>query len=68
VYCVFDKEGKTVSVWAPAVAWAKVTAKVISHGKWDKMRVLKFQWKKRYQRVKWFRPHQTVVSIEKITA
>lgn len=67
VYCVFDKDGKTVSVGKPTVKWAKVTAKIVSHGKGKKTRVLKFQGKKRYKRVKGFRPHQTVVMIEKIT-
>jgi len=68
VYCVFDKDGKKVSVGKPTVKGAKVTAKVLSHSKGDKTRVLKFQGKKRYQRVKGFRPHQTVISIEKIAA
>ena len=68
VYCVFDADGKKVSVGKPTVKGAKVTAKVLEHKKWIKTRVLKFQGKKRYQRIKWFRPYQTVVSIEKITA
>jgi len=68
VLCSFDKSGKTVSVGKPYVKWAKVTAKVVANQKGKKMRVLKFQWKKRYQRIKWFRPHQTVLSIEKIAA
>jgi len=68
VLCTFDKEGKKVNVGKPAVKGAKVTARVVSIGKGDKLRVLKFQGKKRYQRVKWFRPHQTVVSIDKISA
>lgn len=68
VYCIFDADGKKVSVGKPTVKGAKVTAKVLEHTKWKKTRVLKFQGKKRYQRIKWFRPHQTVVSIEKIAA
>ncbi len=68
VYCIFDKDGKNVSVGTPVVKWATVKAKIISHDRWDKTRVLKFQGKKRYQRVKWFRPEQTTITIEKISA
>ena len=67
VLCLFDKDGKTVQVGKPYVSWAKVTANVISQKKWPKTRVLKFQSKKRYQRIKWFRPHQTVLSIDSIS-
>ncbi len=68
VLCTFDKEGTKVTVGKPSIKGAKVTAKVVSIGKGDKMRVLKFQGKKRYKRVKWFRPHQTVITIDKIAA
>ena len=63
---VFSEDAETVSVWAPYVSWASIKATVKSHQKWKKLRVLKFQWKKRYQRIKWFRPKQTVLSIDDI--
>ena len=67
VACVFTEDGSTVSIWAPYIK-ASVTAKVIEHKKWKKLRSMKFQGKKRYKRVVWFRPYQTVLSIEKVSS
>ena len=66
VLMTFSEDWSSVSVWAPFVSWAVVKATIQEHKKWKKLRVLKFQWKKRYQRIKWFRPHQTVLSIDDI--
>ncbi len=67
VYCLFDEDGKNVSVGAPTLAWAKVTASVVANQRGDKIRVMKFQSKKRYQRVFWHRSYQTILKIEKIS-
>lgn len=66
ILCAFDSSGSSVSVWAPYVSW-KVQMKVQEHTRWDKLRVMKFQSKKRYQRVKWFRAHQTVLLVESVS-
>lgn len=63
VLCVFDEEGKTVTVGAPYVKGASVTAQVISHQKGDKINVLKFHRKNRYERNRGFRPYQTTITI-----
>ncbi len=68
VLCVFDEDASTVSVWTPVVSWASVKAKLIRHQLWDKVRVMKFQSKKRYQKVTWFRAKQSVLQIEKISS
>ena len=57
VLCVFNEEGKSVEVGAPFVKGATVTAKVVSHQKGDKINVLKFHRKNRYERNNWFRPY-----------
>lgn len=66
VLLVFDKEGAKVKVWQPKVAKAKVVADVVSHQKWDKITVIKFKRKNRYQRTKGFRPHQTILKIKSV--
>ncbi|MEY3197668.1 MAG: Ribosomal prokaryotic protein, partial [Candidatus Parcubacteria bacterium] len=43
-----------------------VQAKIVSHGRADKIRVVKFQSKKRYMRTIGHRQDQTVLSIESI--
>ena len=68
VLCVFDEEGKSVSVGAPYVKGAQVTAQVISHQKGDKINVLKFHRKNRYERNIGFRPYQTTLTITGISA
>lgn len=67
VLLMFDAEGTPVYVGTPTVPGAKVSATVKSHHQGDKVRVLKFQGKKRYKRTMGFRPQQTVLSIDKIS-
>lgn len=66
VLMVFTEDAWQVSIGAPFVWWASVKMSVVDHKKWNKLRVLKFQWKKRYQRITWFRPYQTVLSIDSV--
>jgi len=63
VLAVFEEDGKIVKVGRPFVEGASVQAKVIAHQKWDKINVIKFKNKTRYQRKYGFRPHQSVVEI-----
>ena len=66
VLLVFDDEWKKVLVGKPHVKGAVVSAKIVKHQKGDKVKVVKFQGKKRYHRNRGFRPTQTVLSIENI--
>ena len=65
ILAAFDEDGKTVKVWKPHVKWS-VTASVKEHWRWDKVRVMKFQSKKRYKRTKGFKAHQTILSIDSV--
>ena len=67
----FDKvllvaDGENITIGRPYVDGAKVTAKVIAHGRDKKIRVVKF--KRRKQHLKWqgHRQYLTVVEITKI--
>lgn len=65
---MFDEEGKKVHVGAPYLKGAHVTANVISHQKGEKIHVLKFHRKNRYERNIGFRPYQTTITITGIAA
>ncbi len=61
-------DGTTAAVGTPLVEGAKVTAKVISQEKADKIRVVKFQPKKRHKSVQGHRQRYTEIEITGITA
>lgn len=67
VLMTFAEDQSSVSLGQPYVKGAKVVARVVSHDLGDKIRVLKFQSKKRHQRVKWFRAQQSVLHIETVS-
>lgn len=52
----------------PVVEGAKVEAKVIGHGRGDKIRVFKFKPKKRYRLTRGHRQNYTELQIDKIIA
>lgn len=62
----FDSETWDVNVWRPFVAWAHILAEVVRDQKWDKVKVLKFHRKNRYERNYWPRAHQTVLMIKSL--
>lgn len=67
----FDKvlvvaDGENITVGAPAVSGATVTAKVEKQGKAKKIYVFKMKRKKNYRRKKGHRQPFTKVTIEKI--
>ncbi len=68
VLLVADDAGKDVKVGAPTVAGAKVAAKVVTHGRADKVRVVKYKPKVRYKRTVGHRQPFTEVKIERIAA
>ena len=56
-------EGASVAIGAPYVAGAKVTATVQSHGKTDKVPVVKFRRRKHYLRQKNHRQQYTEIKV-----
>jgi len=69
----FDKvllieDGKKIKVGTPTVEGAKVSAKIISHLKGDKVIVFKKKRRKGYKKKNGHRQYLTKISIENITA
>jgi large subunit ribosomal protein L21 len=60
-------DGEKVSVGAPIVKGAKVTAEVIGEVKGDKLKIMRFKAKKRVKRLTGHRQHYTQVKISKIS-
>ena len=57
-----------VKLGTPLVPGAKVVAKVVDHGRDDKITVFKYKSKVRYRRKTGHRQHYTDLAIEKINA
>ena len=57
-----------IAVGTPVLSGASVTAKVLAHGKGDKVRVYKMRRRKRYRRLHGHRQGFTEIEISKITA
>lgn len=69
----FDKvllvaDGDAVTMGAPYVSGATVEAKVLKHGRHDKVRIQKFKRRKRYRRVKGHRQDYTEVEVTEVKA
>jgi large subunit ribosomal protein L21 len=64
---LIDNNGK-VSVGAPVISGAKVTAKVLNHLKGDKVIVFKKKRRKGYQKLNGHRQSLTQIQIESINA
>ena len=60
--------GSDVKIGAPHVGGAKVLATIESHGKGDKVRIVKFRRRKHYKREGTHRQPYTDVKITKIVA
>jgi len=60
--------GDGLTVGAPLVAGATVSAKVVSHGKHDKVRIFKMRRRKHYQKHGGHRQHFTELEISSINA
>src|SRR5437763_2506041 len=58
--------GDAVSVGAPLVSGAKVTATVVSHGRGDKVRIFKLRRRKHFQKSQGHRQSYTEVRINDI--
>jgi len=61
------KSDSDVAIGTPYVSGASVEAKVIEHGKGEKIRVLKMKRRKRYRRVKGHRQGYTDIEVVKIS-
>ena len=61
-------DGDNVTVGAPYVEGAKVTAKVCQHGRGDKVRIVKFRRRKHYRRQAGHRQHFTQLEVTGISA
>ncbi len=59
--------GSDVKIGAPLVAGGKVTAEVVSHGRHDKIRIVKFNRRKHYRNETGHRQWYTEVKITAIT-
>ena len=59
--------GSDVRIGAPLVAGGKVTAEVVSHGRHDKIRIVKFNRRKHYRKETGHRQWYTEVKITAIT-
>jgi large subunit ribosomal protein L21 len=60
-------EGESVKIGAPLVAGAKVTAKVIAHGRHDKVNIFKMRRRKHYQKHQGHRQNYTELEIAGIS-
>ena len=60
--------GDAVTVGKPLVAGASVTAKVIAHGRGDKVRIFKMRRRKHYLKHQGHRQNYTELSVESINA
>ena len=61
-------EGETVSIGTPLLAGAKVTAKVVSHGRGPKVTIFKMRRRKHYQKHQGHRQNYTEIEISGIAA
>ena len=65
---IADEEGTQVKIGTPLVSGAKITAKILEHGRTEKVSVIKYKPKVRYRRNVGHRQPFTKIKIEKITA
>ncbi|SSY70580.1 MULTISPECIES: 50S ribosomal protein L21 [Neisseriaceae] len=56
-------DGENVKVGAPTVAGAKVVAKVVAHGRGEKVRIFKMRRRKHYQKRQGHRQNFTRIEI-----
>jgi large subunit ribosomal protein L21 len=61
-------EGESIKVGTPLIAGAKVTAKVIAHGRHPKVKIFKMRRRKHYQKHQGHRQNYTELEIGNISA
>ena len=60
--------GETITIGTPKVAGAVVSATVLSHGRLDKVHIVKFRRRKHHRKQMGHRQHYTEIEITGITA
>lgn len=65
---VSDEDGSNVKIGTPLVGGAKISAKILDHGKAVKVPIIKYKPKVRYRRNVGHRQPFTKIRIEKIAA
>lgn len=65
---VSEEDGKNFKIGAPILDGIQVEAKIIEHGRGDKIRVFKMKPRKRYHRLQGHRQDYTVIEITTIGA
>lgn len=65
---VSDDEATTIKIGTPNIGGAKISAKILDHGRADKVSVIKYKPKVRYRRNVGHRQPFTKIRIEKIAA
>ena len=61
-------EGESVNIGTPLLAGAKVTAKLIAHGRGPKIKIFKMRRRKHYQKHQGHRQNYTEIEISGIAA
>ncbi len=61
-------EGESIKVGTPMVAGAKITARVVAHGRHPKVKIFKMRRRKHYQKHQGHRQNYTELEIGSITA
>ncbi|OVZ56558.1 50S ribosomal protein L21 [Pigmentiphaga sp. NML080357] len=61
-------EGDQIKIGAPLLSGAVVTAKVLAHGRHDKVRIFKMRRRKHYQKRQGHRQNYTEIQIGTISA
>jgi len=61
-------EGESVSIGTPLLAGARVTAKVLAHGRGPKIKIFKMRRRKHYQKHQGHRQNFTEIEISGIAA
>jgi len=61
-------DGEKVTLGVPLIKGAKVSAKIKSHGRADKVHIIKFRRRKHYKKQQGHRQHYTEIEITAINA
>ncbi|MEQ1602393.1 MAG: 50S ribosomal protein L21 [Methylophilaceae bacterium] len=61
-------DGENVTIGSPIIVGATVKAKVLSHGRGDKVMIFKFRRRKHYRKTQGHRQSYTEIQIENIAA
>ena len=62
-----DRRGEKISIGRPYIEGGKVSAEVLSHGRRDKITIIKMRRRKHYRRQAGHRQHFTEVKITEIS-